>query len=334
MLDVNNFIELKGYLKHNGLASDETSIVIDPLPGGVSCTVLKITTDKGRYVLKQALTKLKVKQEWLSDIERTNVEKQALKFLPSVIPNTTPALVFEDEANFLFLMDCAPDGSENWKQLLMSGECNPAVASTIGEILGDLHQRTHDHPEAMRLFGEKKYFVQLRVDAFFGFLKQVHPDLSPAIDRHMAQCLSLETSLVTGDYSPKNILVNGAQVIPIDFEVIHYGDSSFDLGFLTTHLTLKSIYFSQRADDYVALLRKAVEGYFSRVHFMDRRVLEKRAVQQLAWIMLARVDGKSPAEYITADSDKDLIRKTSRLIISSDMDKYEQVIDHLSTSKK
>jgi 5-methylthioribose kinase len=334
MLDVNDHIKLKGYLKQNGLAADESKIFIDPLPGGVSCSVLKITTDQGRFVLKQALTKLMVQQEWLSDIERTNVEKQALKFLPSIIPNTTPGLVYEDEGNFLFLMECAPDTCKTWKQLLMNGECNLVVAEKIGAILGDLHQRSHNNAEAKRLFKEKKYFIQLRIDAFFGFLKHTHPDMASAIDDHIHQCLSLETSLVTGDYSPKNILVNGLQVIPIDFEVTHYGDSSFDLGFLSTHIILKSIRFPDRATDYYQVLRNVLEGYFSRVHFADRALMEKRAVQQLGFIMLARVDGKSPAEYITTDSDKKIIRKTSRAILSEGMERYEEVISYLSKIKK
>lgn len=334
MLDVNDQIQLKEYLRQHGLATEGSSILIEPLPGGVSCSVLKITTDKGRYVLKQALTKLKVQQEWLSDIERTNVEKQALKFLPTIIPQTTPRLVFEDEANFLFLMECAPDSSKTWKHLLMNGDCNLQVADRVGSILGDLHQGSHNNREAKLLFGEKKYFIQLRVEAFFGFLKNTHPDLALAIDKHMDRCLSLETSLVTGDYSPKNILVDGMQVIPIDFEVIHYGDSSFDLGFLSTHLMLKSIRFPERAERYYEVLRKVLEGYFSRVRFTDRDTMEQRAVQQLAWIMLARVDGKSPAEYITTDIDKQLIRKTSRAILGEGMKHYEEVISFLSNTKK
>jgi 5-methylthioribose kinase len=334
MMDVNDHDLLKGYLKHNGLAVDESSIWIEPLPGGVSCTVLKIVTDKGRFVLKQALQKLNVKQEWLSDIDRTNVEKRALGFLPSLIPGTTPRLVFDDEPNFVFLMECAPDSSLTWKQMLMAGHCNPVVAEKIGRILGDLHQHSHHNEEAKQLFAEKKYFVQLRIDAFFGFLCHTHPDLQPLIQRHINECLSIETSLVTGDYSPKNILVDGLQVIPIDFEVIHYGDSSFDLGFLSTHLMLKSIYFSERAEDYYEMLRKVLEGYFSVLRFMERSALEQRAVQQLALIMLARVDGKSPVEYITSDTDKQLIRETSRAILHSGIRSYEEVIGYLSNKQK
>jgi hypothetical protein len=50
--------------------------------------------------------------------------------------------------------------------------------------------------------------------------------------------------------------------------------------------------------------------------------------------MLARVDGKSPVEYITADTDKQLIRETSRAILHSGMRSYEEVISYLSNRQK
>ncbi len=334
MLDVNDPKILKKYLVNNGLAVDEAAISIEALPGGVSCSVLKIITDQGRFVLKQALLKLKVKAEWISDVERTNVEKQALKYFPRIITATTPELIFEDEENFLFLMACAPDTSVTWKSLLMNGECNPVVAEKVGRILGSIHQNSHADELARQLFNEKKYFIQLRIDAFFGFLKLSHPHLSSVIDKHIEACLSRETSLVTGDYSPKNILIDGEDVIPIDFEVIHYGDSSFDLGFLSTHLVLKSIRFPENADRYYEMLRKVLAGYFSVLRFMGKNELEPLAVQQLAWIMLARVDGKSTAEYITTDEQKQLIRDTSMAIIGSGIKTYEAVINHLSKHHK
>lgn len=119
------------------------------------------------------------------------------------------------------------------------------------------------------------------------------------------------------DYSPKNILVYKEDIIVIDFEVIHYGDASFDLGFLTTHLLLKSFKAWKFRDSYYHVLRETVDGYFSCVKFEKRCDVEQLAVNQLAWIMLARIDGKSPAEYITDEREKQLIRYASKEILNT-----------------
>ncbi len=330
MLDVNNFKTLRKYLVDNGLALSSTAIQIQHLPGGVSNSVLKIAAGDDRFVLKQALAKLKVASEWLSDVERSNVEKQALKFLHKITPGFAPELVYEDEENYLLIMQCAPENSVTWKSLLMQRDCNERVAYNVGEVLGRLHAATHDLQEAKERFGNKKFYHQLRIAPFFDFLKTSHPSLQKEIDRHIEQSLSREWSLVIGDYSPKNILVHNQDLTIIDFEVVHYGDTSFDLGFLTAHLSLKAIVGGPYRRNYQRVLQQAVEGYFTHINFLDRTLLEQLAVQQLGWILLARVDGKSPAEYISTVEEKQFIRQVAYEILRNNMKTYSEVIDFLN----
>ena len=333
MLDVNDPVTLKRYLFERGIIDPRSSVLIEPLAGGVSNSVLKIKSDNGEFVLKQALPKLKVSGEWLSDVERTNIEKKALIFLQNIIPGVTPKLVYEDEINFLLIMECASAGSVTWKSLLMNRDCDVVVARKIGQILGNLHQNTHDLIEAKSTFRNKEFFKQLRIEPYFVILKSKYPDLKKDIEQHIECCLDKEDALITADYSPKNILVCGNNVMVIDFEVTHYGDSSFDLGFLTTHLILKSILFSKRSKDYYAVLKETLEGYFSYVHFTSRAELEKLAVQQLAWLLLARIDGKSPVEYITNEKEKKLIRFAAREILSSNIKRFEEVTEFFTLNK-
>jgi hypothetical protein len=42
---------------------------------------------------------------------------------------------------------------------------------------------------------------------------------------------------------------------------------------------------------------------------------------------LARVDGKSPAEYITAATDKELIRRIAYQMLSDNLTDYSQVVE-------
>jgi len=332
MLDVNNIKDLKRYLLERSIAYSDSSILIEPLAGGVSNSVLKISCDKGEFVLKQALPKLKVKSEWLSDVERTNIEKKALKFLEKILPGVTPKLIYEDEANFLLIMECAPSNSVTWKSLLMEQNCDPVVGKSVGGILGKLHQNSHDLEEAKLIFGNKKFFHQLRIEPFFTFLKSKYPDLKSKIDQHIEACLKREDALVTGDFSPKNILVDGDKVMLIDFEITHYGDSSFDLGFLTTHLILKSIFAPRVRNNYYQVLNETIEGYFSCAHFTLREESEKFAVSQLAWLLLARVDGKSPVEYITREEQKLFIRSAAYEILNSGLKTFLEVTQLLTVN--
>lgn len=326
MLDTGDYNVLTEYLVEHGIAGEASSVVIEAMPGGVSNTVLKISCDRGRFVLKQALPRLKVSSEWIADVERANVEKRALMFLPQLVAGITPALVHADEQHCLFIMECAPEGSLTWKSMLLARQCDPVVARKVGRVLAGIHQGSHGLPEALELFGDKKFFHQLRIAPFFEFLVEKHPSLQKSIEEHIAASLNRELSLVLGDYSPKNILVHRQDVIAIDFEVVHYGDPSFDLGFLSTHLFLKSVRDPERMDDYYEVLRQAMSEYFSRIRFARRRELEMLAVQQLAWILLARVDGKSPAEYITDENKKQFIRLAHREILSSGLKTFEEVI--------
>ncbi len=333
MLDVSDYTVLTEYLVTHGVAGEPSSVVIEPMPGGVSNTVLKIECDRGRFVLKQALGKLKVSSEWIADVERANVEKKALKFLPRLVPEITPALVHEDERHCLFIMECAPEGSVTWKSMLLDRRGDPAVARKVGAVLARIHQGSQALPEARELFGDKKFFHQLRIAPFFEFLAEKHPSLKKAIDAHIAASLARERSLVLGDYSPKKILVHDAHIIAIDFEVIHYGDPSFDLGFLSTHLFLKSVRDPEGGDVYFELLREVMATYFSAIRFADRKELEMQSVQQLAWILLARVDGKSPAEYVTEVPQKQFIRRAHQEILGSGIKTFEEVIDFFNQQK-
>lgn len=326
MLDASDYKVLAEYLVAHDVAGTGSVILVEPLPGGVSNTVLKITCNKGRFVLKQALGKLKVSSEWLADVERANVEKKALKFLPQLVPGITPALVHADEPNCLFIMECAPGDSVTWKSMLLDRDCDPVVARKAGGMLARIHQGSHELAAARELFGDKKFFHQLRIAPFFEFLKEKHPSLQKAIDAHIAASLDRELALVLGDYSPKNILVHNQNIIAIDFEVIHYGDPSFDTGFLTAHLFLKSVRNPEGMHAYFEVLRQAMTEYFSHIHFISREQLEAFAVQQLAWLLLARVDGKSPAEYITDEKKKQFIRLAHREILGSGMKTFEEVI--------
>jgi 5-methylthioribose kinase len=104
--------------------------------------------------------------------------------------------------------------------------------------------------------------------------------------------------LVHGDFSPKNVLADGARVSVLDWEVAHYGDPVFDVAFLQAHLLLKAVHRPESSRAYRELADTFLRRYDAAVPDPLRRPDDYLA-GQVGCLLLARVDGKSPAEYLT-----------------------------------
>ena len=110
------------------------------------------------------------------------------------------------------------------------------------------------------------------------------------------------------------MMIHGSAVTVIDFEVIHFGDPAFDTAFLLNHLLLKSFHKPDCRTGYLAL----AEHYWNVLNAIMTDTndwLEAATLQHLPLLLLARIDGKSPAEYITDSTLKKRIREFARDMI-------------------
>jgi 5-methylthioribose kinase len=282
-----------------------------------------------RFVLKQSLGKLRVEQDWYSDRARIFRESAALRRLGKFLPEgVVPQILFEDRDNLFFAMTAAPIHAQTWKEQLLRGDISDDIAKQIGAILGTIIASTWRDPACEAEFGDQTVFDELRIDPYYRTTALQHPDLAGHIRELIAQSGQRRVSLVHGDWSPKNFLVADGRVMVIDFEVIHYGDPAFDAAFLLNHLLLKSFYRREWQPRY----RSAA---FSFWHALQRHVpaeadwFEPAVIRHLGALLLARVDGKSPAEYITDDNLKESIRRFARELIVSPPDRIEPVWERL-----
>lgn len=305
----------EGYLAQRGLTRDAPRIT--ELGGGVSNTVLLVEAGEKRFVLKQALGKLRVQDDWFSDRERVFRESAAMRRLaPHLPPGSVPEVLFEDRENGLFAMSAAPREAETWKALLMRGVFEAVVAETVGGMLASLVSASWRDPEAERAFGDQTVFDQLRLDPYYRTTALRHPDLRPQFERLMRESASRRVSLVHGDWSPKNFLVSSGAVAAIDFEVIHFGDPAFDSAFLLNHLLLKSFYRPEWRAEYARLAARFWEAYRAGLP-ADCGWIEAATLDHLGGLLLARIDGKSPAEYITGPELRERIRGFARRLMVS-----------------
>lgn len=325
------------------------------LGGGVSNIVVKVSVGEsggGALVLKQSLPKLRVEEDWFADQERIYREKAGLDFVGNLKSNevvgeqsrwSVPEVVHEDREHFIFVMTAAPSSGVNWKEALLDGHVDTTVAGLVGNMLGAIHGSSmvteDDVPAGLRQFADLDGFVQLRIDPYHRATADAHPDLAEVIEREAQRMLPSageRRTLVHGDFSPKNIIVNGegasARVLLLDFEVVHLGNPVFDLAFMLNHFTLKAIYNPELAGRLCEAARSFWHAYLGAVETVmgDWESLERDTVRQLGALLLARIDGKSPAEYLTGDDQKQYARSLARGILLSEITSLNELHSRLS----
>lgn len=303
------------YLRRTGRLAHDACVEVQWLAGGVSNAVFRVRpvqpagTD---FILKQACERLRVAEPWFCSIERIWRETAVLRVCHDVVgPQavahgfhlSVPELLWEDRDEYVYAMPAAAADAPTWKERLLAGDANPAAGAAIGGLLGRLHAETWRNEDLAREFGERSFFEALRLDPYYRHTAQMRPDLAPAFDALLQETAASARCLVHGDFSPKNLLVTADAITLLDFEVGHFGDPGFDLGFFFAHLALKE-HLAQTPALH-AVRKEAWEAYY---HALSQRLpddelqsLRLRATQHLGACLAARVDGKSKVDYLTPD---------------------------------
>lgn len=292
------------YLRETGRAPSNAAIVARELSGGVSNIVLRVEVEGERpYVLKQSRERLRTAMEWYSRLDRIWTERAALEVLAQVLPDgMVPRVLWEDRANYLFAMDHAPEGAVTWKHELMAGRADLERARLVGGALGAIHAGAAAHPSLDGIFADTSLFDSLRTDPYYRTVARVRPELAEPIGALVeSMALAPCPTLVLGDFSPKNILVHDGGIVLLDFECAHRGDPAFDLGFLFSHLILKAFRGRRLFGDganYLDVIERAWAAYVERSGIDPGGAQARRGVRHAAGCLFARLDGKSPVEYL------------------------------------
>jgi 5-methylthioribose kinase len=313
------------YLRERGVLG-QAHVTVEPLDGGVSNDVLAVTGDDIDVVVKQALPRLRVAQEWYADVTRILTEAAALRFASSIRPDDVPAVVDVDEAAMTLTLARADRALRNWKADLLRGSVDRRTGERLATALAAWHASSTDRPELCERFGTGA-FVELRISPYHRAISARHPAVSARIDTLADGLLTRRLCLVHGDLSPKNVLADGDQICVLDWEVAHYGDPVFDVAFLQTHLLLKAIHRPASAHAYNDVAACFLQTYDEAVPGVLRSPDDYLA-GHVACLLLARVDGKSPAEYLTtAEADRVRALALDALSDATDVAKLWQAVD-------
>ncbi|MBI2302717.1 MAG: phosphotransferase [Armatimonadetes bacterium] len=313
-------------LRAAGLVAEGDEVAVEPLGGGVSNDVYAARVGERWFVLKRALAKLRVKEDWRSDVDRVHREAACQRWLAGVLaPGEVPAVRWECFERHAYVMDRAPLDCVNWRDEMLAGRVDPDAAARAGIMLGAIHAAGRVDVSMKECFGSKHVFDQLRLDPYLRTIAARHPALAEPVNHCLAQCLASTETLVHGDYSPKNILLQPGRNVLLDHEVAHCGEPCFDLGFFFTHLCLKALHVAAQRSALMVQVPAAWAGY----RHVYPHVSEARWLPYLGCMMLARVDGKSPAGYLTAD-EEERVRKLAPRLLRGELTTLEEALAALA----
>jgi aminoglycoside phosphotransferase (APT) family kinase protein len=318
--------QVVGTLARLGLLHGKEAPRFTRLAGGVSSDIWRVDLVSGPVCVKRALPKLRVEQDWFAPVERNAYEAAWMRFAASVVPDAVPELLGQDEAAGVLVMAYLdPAGHRLWKADLRDGHADPDVARAIGNRLVRIHAASANDPNLAAAFATDRIFYDIRLEPYLVACARAHPDRGAALQALVETTAKTKRALVHGDVSPKNVLIGPRGPVFLDAECAWYGDPAFDVAFCLNHLLLKCLWTPATTRAFVRCFDVLATAYLAGVAWEPQRALEARAARLLPGLLLARIDGKSPVEYVTEAADKGRVRRVARGLLAAPVERLRGV---------
>jgi aminoglycoside phosphotransferase (APT) family kinase protein len=303
-------------LRRMGLLKAGEPARLTPLTGGVSSDISLVESGGRRFCVKRALPRLKVTALWEAPIKRNAAEAAYMRAVARWLPHAAPRVLGEDAEAGWFAMDyLAPEDHPLWKTQLLAGIVEPDFAGAVGRDLAIIHARSAVEPSIPAAFANDDTFEAIRIEPYLRATGRAHPELAARFDELARVTLTTKRALVHGDISPKNILKGPDGPVFLDAECAWFGDPAFDLAFCLNHLLLKGAREGADRTRYIAAFSALAAAYLAGVDWESTTEIEARAAALLPALFLARVDGKSPVEYLTRESERAAVRRCAEPLV-------------------
>ena len=320
--------DVRSFLFRTGVIDADQRVELEPLAGGVSSDIWRVTIGERTLCIKRALAQLRTVRRWKAPISRSSYEWRWLNYVAGIVPGATPVLYAHDPDTGLIAMEYfEPDKYPVWKTALRDGFVDTTFAANVGHELGTIHAASADDPLVAEMFPTDDIFLALRLQPYLLDTAAQHPKLASVLSELAATTAATKLVLVHGDVSPKNIIVGPCGPTFIDAECAWYGDPAFDLAFVLNHLLLKCIWRPMHLHDYCEAFRVLTDAYLAHVDWEPPHELEERCARLLPALTLARIDGTSPVEYITDDRDRSVVRAFASTLLRRPQCRLEAVME-------
>jgi aminoglycoside phosphotransferase (APT) family kinase protein len=303
------------FLRKHGLAAADEMPLAVALSGGVSSDIWRVDLRDGPVCVKRALPRLRVEQLWEVPVERNRYERMWIETANAIIAGVAPRVLAADDAG-CFAMQLLED-CPLWKAELAEGRADRDFAAKVGSCLVRIHAATAGDSACAAKFDTDRNFHAIRLEPYLLAAGRVNPALQKQLQELSERTARTRLALVHGDVSPKNILIGPHGPVFLDAECAWYGDPAFDLAFCLNHLLLKGLWVPVRRKAFLQCYDVLAAAYLAGVAWEPAAELELRAATLLPGLLLARVDGKSPVEYLNADADKDFVREIAGRFLRS-----------------
>ena len=166
------------------LARPTNRATIEFLTGGVSSIVIRVVTDEGAFVIKQALPQLRVEAAWYSRPERSLIEARCAlaSWQTWFRGRSRRSLRLVPDRN-AFVMRSAPAGYRDvegsappWRGLAPMSRRRSDGCSDGSDAASAPRRRPR------RDFADTSFFDELRIDPYLRYVAARTPDLAPALD--------------------------------------------------------------------------------------------------------------------------------------------------------
>ncbi len=320
----------RGLVAELGLGSRADVRSVRPLTGGVASDIALVDLGDKSICIKFALSKLKVAADWRAPVHRNAAEYAWLKFAADVAPECAVRVLGHSEERHGFAMEYVSGGGVYlWKAALLSEAPDQGEARAVGNLLGRLHAASASAGFDRNGFENVGDFHALRIEPYLNYTAKGHPALTAPMTR-MAEALhSRQAVLIHGDASPKNVLIRTGNPILIDAECATMGDPSFDLAFCMNHLLLKAVHLHGARARYLAGVLEFWEAYAPHITWEPAAEIEARTCALLPMLFLARVDGKSPVEYLS-EPERELVRSLAQPLIKAPTGSLPALVEFLN----
>ncbi len=306
-----------------GEPCDVTDVV--PLTGGVASDIAMVAVGPRKLCVKFALPKLKVAADWHAPVHRNAAEYAWLKVAAELLPGSAVQLFGRSEVQHGFAMEYL-DGDEVylWKAALLDEASDRGEAARVAEMIGRIHAASAKPGFDTSPFQNRDDFYALRIEPYLVHTAGVHPDLAPQITPLAEILYDSRQVLVHGDVSPKNILFRAKGPVLLDAECATMGDASFDPSFCLNHLVLKAAHLPTSRNRLLADIGTFWAAYSHHIHWEPATTLETRICRLVPVLMLARIDGKSPVEYLD-DSTRVAVRRMATSLIHNPAERLDDL---------
>lgn len=305
------------FIQELRLGSAQDIVRVEPLNGGVSSDIAKVQLEERTLCIKFALPKLKVSADWQAPVHRNRAEYEWLKFAAGISSQSAIKLYGRSERSHGFAMEFLEgDSVYLWKSALLNERTTWTEAKYVGDLMGQIHAASARDNFNAANFHNRNDFYALRLEPYLIYTAEQHSSLAAQLRSLSEDLHQADHVLVHGDISPKNILLRDDTPIMLDAECATMGDASFDVAFCLNHLVLKAVHLPNTRQQLLESVTDLWETYRCHIHWERIAGLESRVCRLLPALMLARVDGKSPVEYLDADNQS-LVRNIASTLLQS-----------------